>query len=213
MSLSRRIVATILASLSVWGGANATPLQDAQTALARQDYGTAVNLLNPLVAAGNVDALGYVANMHAMGLGVAADPKRAYDLWLRASNKRLSSAMYNIALLHEDGAPGIAKDPATAAKWYMRAAEHRHVPAMLVVSTLYATGRELPLNKRLAIAWASLAESNARELDTKRTATRQFDSLAQGLTRDDVKEIQLLMNDIAKMIDDNINQYRAQQTP
>jgi TPR repeat protein len=202
---------SIFAVLVVLSGPTlAGPIADANSALDRKDYQEALSILVPLAEAGDVDALGNLGNMYAFGHGVDIDLKRAFELWQRASDKHLGTAMYNIATLYFLGKPGFAKDETEAAKWYMRAAEHKHVQSMITVSSMYGLGRALPQDKKLATAWASLAESNAKVPYVKDAATRQLNLLLTQISPNEVPEVQSLMQQLARKIDANMKSYREQ---
>jgi uncharacterized protein len=200
------------AALLLAVNAHAGPLQDANAAADRGDYATALSLLKPMADAGNVDALGNLGNLYAFGRGVERNLKTAHEYWQRAADKHLASAMFNIAVLHFNGHGDFPQNNELAASWYKRAAEHRHVQAMLTLSSIYATGRGMKPDRRQAIVWASLAESNAPTPNIRQMALGQLKTLLDGMTPEEMEKIQPLVSETAKLIDRNVAAYLANAT-
>jgi hypothetical protein len=74
------------------------PLEDADAALKRRDYQTAVRLIRPLAEQGNANAQYNLGVLYDNGLGVPQDKVRAY-MWftLSASQGRDGAAAYRTA--------------------------------------------------------------------------------------------------------------------
>jgi TPR repeat protein len=199
--------------LTVQGVSFAGTMQEANAALDRRDYAIAQSILDPLAMAGDVDALGTMGNIYGFGWGVAPDLKVAHDYWQRAAEKHLSTAMYNLGTLYLVGKPGFPLDDEQAAIWMKRAAEHRHIQAMLNLSSMYATGRGLSQDFESALAWASLALSNAKDPSHKAAANGQLQKLGTLVPRDRFPVVQVQIGSIAKIIDANVQAYRSQGSP
>ena len=189
------------------------PKEEASDAYDRGDYATALRLFQPLADAGDVDALGNLGNMYGFGRGVERDVRKAHEYWSRAADKHLGTAMFNIAVIYFNGEGGFPKDDALAAQWYKRAAEHRHNGAMITLSSIYATGRGFPVDKRMAIVWASLAASYANTPELKKAPLAQLLTLTQGMPREELEQIQSTINDTAKIVQKNVAEYQAQRAP
>lgn len=185
-------------------------VKDANEAADRGDFKTALSILVPLADKGDVDALGNLGNAYAFGRGVEKDLTKAYSYWIKAADKHLSTAMFNIAMLYSSGQGGLAQDATQAASWFKRAAEHRHAQAMMNLSTVYATGQGFPIDKKLAIAWASLAQSNTNSPQLKEAASNQIKVLFGELSKGEIDEAQRTIGEIAKVIDINVKLYRDQ---
>lgn len=187
----------------------ASTVGEASRAAERGDFRTALDILTPLAEAGDVDALGNIGNMYAFGRGVDKDIKKAYAYWSRAADKHLGSAMYNIATIHATGEGGFEKDLALAASWYRRAAEHRHFRAMVTISSLYALGQGVQQDKIQALAWAGLAASNAPSQEHRQATVGQARKIAEGMSKEEVAQAQVISNELLKVIDANVRQYKA----
>lgn len=212
MSLIRCIQTLVLVfafQTFTWAG----PMDDANAALDRRDYAAALDILKPLAEAGDVDALGTMGNLYGFGWGVPQDLKVAHNYWQRAAAKHLATAMYNLGTLYLVGKPGFEKNDSTAFEWMKLAAEHRHIQAMLNLSSLYAMGRGTKQDLESALAWASLALSNAKDPSLKAAANGQFQELAKMVPRDRFADIQAQMDGLAKTIDANVKAYRTQSSP
>jgi TPR repeat protein len=188
----------------------AGPVEDARAATEAGDYAKAFGLLLPLAEAGDVDAMGNIGNMYAFGQGTDQNISKAYEYWLRASEKHLGTAMGNIAVLYMTGQGGIRKDTAKAAEWYKRAAEHRHVPSMLTLSSIYMTGQGLERDKVRGLAWASLAATNSDTPQMKQAATDQARKIMSDSSPEEIEQAMALGTGLIKLIDSNVALYKRQ---
>ncbi|MBU1566175.1 MAG: sel1 repeat family protein [Proteobacteria bacterium] len=186
---------------------NTDPLHDVAAAGNRGDFKTELAILTPLAELGNPDALGNIGNIYVFGKGVEINLATAYSYWLRAAEKHLGTAMFNIASLYTSGQGGLANDQMQAALWYKKAAEHRHEKAMINLSSIYASGRGLEKNRQLAVAWASLAATNAKSEQAKILYQNQLRELVKGMSKEEVAETQKVMGELAKIIDANVAMY------
>jgi len=81
---SKHAVTAIILALSVIAPAAAGPLDDADAAIKRRDYATAVRLIRPLAEQGDASAQYNLGVFYDNGLGVPQDKVRAY-MWLNLS--------------------------------------------------------------------------------------------------------------------------------
>jgi len=79
--LLKHALATVLLSLSFAIPVPAGPLEDANAAIKRRDYATAVRLFRPLAEQGDANAQYNLGVVYDNGLGVPQDRVRAY-MWL-----------------------------------------------------------------------------------------------------------------------------------
>jgi len=84
----RRILAGVVLSLMLTGGAAAGPLEDGLAAHERGDYATALRLFRPLGEQGNASAQYNLGVMYALGQGVPRDNVQAY-MWFDLSARYL----------------------------------------------------------------------------------------------------------------------------
>ena len=81
LMLPKGALATVLLSLSFAIPVLAGPLEDANAAIKRRDYPTAVRLIRPLAERGDANAQYNLGVLYDNGLGVPQDRVRAY-MWL-----------------------------------------------------------------------------------------------------------------------------------
>jgi hypothetical protein len=84
----KRILAGVVFSLMLTGGAAAGPLEDGLAAHERGDYATALRLFRPLGEQGNASAQYNLGVMYALGQGVPRDNVQAY-MWFDLSARYL----------------------------------------------------------------------------------------------------------------------------
>ena len=84
----RRILAGVILSLMLTGGAFAGPLEEGLAAHERGDYATALRLFRPLGEQGNASAQYNLGVMYALGQGVPRDNVQAY-MWFDLSARYL----------------------------------------------------------------------------------------------------------------------------
>ncbi len=84
----KRILAGVVLSLMLTGGAAAGPLEDGLAAHERGDYATALRLFRPLGEQGNASAQYNLGVMYALGQGVPRDNVQAY-MWFDLSARYL----------------------------------------------------------------------------------------------------------------------------
>jgi hypothetical protein len=102
---------------------------DAESALRRNDAGTAVRLLEPLASAGDLPAVGLLATIYFSGKGVPPDDRRVAELSLLGARKREAAAQARLGLLYLRG-QGVPADDVLAYVWSnFAAAGFLNVPA------------------------------------------------------------------------------------
>ena len=116
-TLKHVIPLTILA-LSFAEPAAAGPLEDADAALKRRDYATAVRLNRPLAEQGNANAQYNLGTFYDNGLGVPLDKVRAY-MWfsLSATQGREGAAAFRDLIARRMTPAQIAEAQKLAREW------------------------------------------------------------------------------------------------
>ena len=109
----------LLALLLLTAPANAGPaLERARDLMEASKFAEARKALMPLAKSGNADAEELIGVMHAMGLGVPRDDRRAFDWYLRASLKGHPGAQSGLGWYYEVGRGLSAPDLVRAYLWY-----------------------------------------------------------------------------------------------
>jgi len=149
-------VAVTLGALAFAANANASPLEDAEAAIGKGDYASALKLLMTLVDQDNTQAERLLGIMYIKGLGVPQDYTMGMR-WMRvAANKGLAEAENDVALLYQRGW-GVERNDAEAIKWYRRAADHGMVTSQVNLADAYVIGRVVPQNLDEALKWYRIA--------------------------------------------------------
>jgi TPR repeat protein len=115
---SKHAVAAIILALSVAAPAAAGPLDDAEAAIKRRDYATAVRLVRPLAEQGDANAQYYLGVFYDNGLGVPQDKVRAY-MWftLSAAQGREGAAAFRDLIARRMTPAQIAEAQKLARDW------------------------------------------------------------------------------------------------
>ena len=140
--------------------AAAGPLEDADAALKRQDYATALKLLRPLANQGNVKAQGEIGEMYEKGLGVTPDRSEAMKWYGKAADAIAQGILPRIPC-----APTAAGDPsagynaqscgdyATALRIFRPQAEQGDPNAQLMLGRMYENGQGVAQSYSEAMQW------------------------------------------------------------
>ena len=114
----KHAVAVIILGLSFAEPVAAGPLEDADAALKRRDYATAVRLIRPLAEQGNANAQYNLGVFYDNGLGVPQDKVRAY-MWfsLSASQGREGAAAFRDLIARRMTPAQIAEAQKLAREW------------------------------------------------------------------------------------------------
>ena len=153
-SISFAVALWILASvLPVTAG----ELEDAQAAIARGDFVTALRLLGTLADQDNPQAERFLGIMYVKGMGVPQDYALAMR-WLRlAADKGLPDAQNEVGILYQQG-QGVERNEAEAVKWFRLAADRGGlVVAQNNLADSYVLGLGVPQDFAEAFKWYRIA--------------------------------------------------------
>jgi len=135
MVQSRRVqLACFVLCIAMQINALALPA-DFANAVRKRDYEMAVNLLGPLVEAGDADAMYQLAQLYRNGLGVDTDPEKARDLLFGAAHMSHLDSQYLLGLFYLKGIGG-EQSIDQARLWLDRAANHGHRQASRALASL-----------------------------------------------------------------------------
>ncbi len=105
----RRILAGVVLSLMLTGGAAAGPYEDGLAAAKRGDYATALRLWRPLAEQGYANAQFNLGFMFRNGQGVPQDYAEAVKWYRLAAEQGYANAQFNLGLMYADG-QGVPQD-------------------------------------------------------------------------------------------------------
>ena len=107
----------------------------------RYNLAEAVSYLERAAAAGMPDAQFELAKLYEQGIGVAADPARALDLYRASAAQEFPDAINDLGFLYYNGGLGLTADPAAALDYFRQAADLRHPEALFNYATLIDIGQ------------------------------------------------------------------------
>lgn len=99
---------------------------------------------------------------YAEGKGVAEDPERAHELWLRAAAAGHIGAVREVALQYANGI-GVERDVPLAIAYYLEAAEQGHADAQFSAGKLLLIKTEPSYDKKEAAVWLKRAAEQGSE--------------------------------------------------
>jgi TPR repeat protein len=123
------------------------PIQIAEGAINRADYGSGVNMLRSLAEVGNPTAAFDLGVLYSHGRGVKQDYTESMRWYRKASQGGLSKADGYIGMMYMAGW-GVKQDYSQALKWIRRGAEKGSAEAESYLGNLYVAG--FGVNKDLA---------------------------------------------------------------
>ena len=171
-TLRRRLRVAALALLflgcgGAWGGTARTGALDAAlAALARHEYATALQTIEPLARQGNANAQAVLGQCYALGQGVPVDAAQAVQWYRRAAVQGHVAAQTNLGLAYDTG-QGIEQDQAQAVRWYSLAAAQGDAVAQTNLALMYDTGAGVAQSATQALRFFRLAAAQGN-------ATAQF---------------------------------------
>jgi uncharacterized protein len=153
-------IATALSLTLCLLAAHADALQDAQTAVLRKDYPTALRLLEPMAQSGNAVAQLRLALLHYHGHGVRENDAAALQWFERAARQGLADAQYHLGNMYAYGLAALPADADAgrlAAQWYFEAARQGHADAQYSLGILFLTGTGVQQSPDDANRWIEKA--------------------------------------------------------
>jgi TPR repeat protein len=117
----KRIIAGVVLTVALTGGAAAGPLESAWTAYERGDFATALQLWRQLAAQGNAFAQTNLGFMYSSGKGVPQDLGEAAKWYRLAADQGNATAQSNLGSMYFSG-EGVPQDYIQAHMWVNLAA-------------------------------------------------------------------------------------------
>ncbi|MEO0672077.1 MAG: tetratricopeptide repeat protein [Pseudomonadota bacterium] len=117
----------------------------AYIAFEQGQYLTALRLAEAAAKRGDASALALIGRLHADGLGVGRDLKRAKASFEKAAAAGNAEAAFGLAMMFATG-DGVKKDPSRAANLFEQAARKGHAFAHYNLALAFLSGRGKPEN-------------------------------------------------------------------
>jgi hypothetical protein len=166
----------------VWAG----DVEDADAALLKNDYATALIKYKQAAKNNNSVAQFSLGNMYFNGLGVKQDQAEAVRWYKLAAAQGNELAQLNLGLLY-DGGNGVLQDYSESVRWFKLAAAQGNSVAQNNLASMYHTGRGVIQSYVLSHMWFNLAALKSKE---KSAAAR--DAISKLMTQQQVAEAQKL---------------------
>jgi hypothetical protein len=112
--------------------------------------------LEDLAAAGNLEAIRFLAVMFQQGIGVPQNYEIAREWWLTALELNDATAQYALGEQYYNGT-GVATDYEQARYYWEQAAAQNHADAQYGLGILYREGHGVPADQTLAHTWLEKA--------------------------------------------------------
>lgn len=169
MSGARRVIVGLILLQAFFGGpSRAEPADDFRRAIqaaGKGDYPATINILKPMVEAGDGRAAYYLATLYNGGYGYKPpDPSQALRWHIRAAELGLAEAQATLGDKYYDGL-GVKQDLAEAAKWYRLSAAQGFASSQGVLGEMYETGRGVSEDKAEALRLYLLSAAQGRAVD------------------------------------------------
>ncbi|MEW5902747.1 MAG: tetratricopeptide repeat protein [Pseudomonadota bacterium] len=126
--------------------------KEAEAAMEKKDYATAMKEWRALADKGNADAQFHVGQMLGLGLGVEIDNKAAIAWYQKAAQQKHDVAAYSLSLAYTQGV-GVAEDKAAALEWLKTSAALGFARAQNDMGDRYYYGNQVPQSYQEAMAW------------------------------------------------------------
>jgi uncharacterized protein len=149
-------VAVTLWALAFAVNATAGPIEDAQAALSKGDYATALQIFQTLADQHDLHAQRNLGIMYLKGQGTPQNITEAVRRIRIAANGGLAEAQNDVGQLYQRGW-GVERNNAEAVKWYRRAAEQGLAASQVNLADAYTLGRGVPEDFGEALKWYRLA--------------------------------------------------------
>ena len=176
-----------LFALFLAGSSLAGPLEDGKAAYDGRRYAEALQILQPLAEAGNIEAQNRMGLMYLFGEGAPKDLALAVRWFRMAADQGDARAQYQLGDIYAGIDPnqavpwltkaaeqglniaqvtlgadyengwGVGQDYAQAAAWYRRSADQGNINAQLSLGMMLSEGRGVPKDPVAAYMWLSLA--------------------------------------------------------
>jgi len=115
-------------------------LQTANIAYKNGEYETAHKLFSVLAEQGNADAQTSLGYMYQNAQGCEVNEAKTLELYTKAAEQKQPFALFNLAILYENGMGGVAHDMFKAYDLHMAAAEREVPPAQYEVGLMLERG-------------------------------------------------------------------------
>ncbi len=146
-------LASVVCVASVHAQAQNNDMAEARAAYKKRDYANTAKLLQPLVDAGNADAMVLLGRMHLAGQGVVKDESVALELFKKSADANNAEGVFYLGRQTHLG-NGLPKDEKQAVALYLKAAQMGDANAQLWYAlSIYRGYGGMVADKPASFAW------------------------------------------------------------
>jgi hypothetical protein len=138
--VNKMLLVLLLAVLPECLVVTAQTVQDAQQAVNKQDYQTALRIFRLLAEKGDAEGQYDLGLMYLDGLGVPKNDAEAVNWFRKAANQGYTAAQANLGAMYQSGL-GIPTNDVEAVNWFRKAADGGYAAAQYNLGTMYRDGR------------------------------------------------------------------------
>ncbi len=164
---------------------------EAEAALERGDYETALREFRVLAEQGHVFAQVNLASMYSRGEGAPQDYAEAAKWRRKAADQGYDFAQNDLGNIYRKGL-GVPQDYAEAVKWYRKSAEQGYAEAQHKLGVMYGEGQGVPQDYVQAHMWFNLAAAGLPPGEARDSAARNRDIVAKRMTPTQIAAAQRL---------------------
>lgn len=154
--------------------ASAGPIEDADVAIERHEFTSALAILRPLAAQGLPEAQLRIGNLYSAGQGVQRNGNEALKWYLKAAKQGYGPAELALALNYFLGRI-VERNSTEAVKWARLAAAHGDVVAEGMLGYAYDTGDGVAKDDMEGTKWDQMAAQHGDPSAQMRLAQRYRD--------------------------------------
>lgn len=137
-----------------------SPRFEAQSAIRKGDYVTALKVLRDQAGKGDAFAQSSLGEMYLLGRGTPKDTAEAVAWYRRAADQGYAAAQVKLGSFYKNGT-GVAKDASEAVRWYRKAAQQGDAVAERYLGDMYLKGLGVPKDMNEAARWYGRAAVQA----------------------------------------------------
>ena len=185
-----KIISILLVTLWLTvGAAWAGDVEDANAALDRKDYPTALTKFKRAAEKNDSNAQLNLGNMYYHGQGLAQDYAEAVRWYKLAAAQGHASAQTTLGYMFRHG-QGVVQDHAETVHWYKLAAAQEDATAQSNLGLMYGEGKGVVQDNMRAHMWFNLAAVTGHA-----NAVKNRDIVAKRMTSQQIIEAQKLARD------------------
>ncbi len=188
----RLLISLLLVCLSMPAFAG---LKEAEQAMEKEDYATALKEWKALASKGSAEAQFQLGVMYGSGMGVESNIDTAVQWYAKAAKQNHAKAAHVMSIAYRGG-QGVIKDEAASLEWLKKAAELGAPRAQNSLGDRYFDGDGLAKDFAQALAWYQKAANQNDALGQRNIAYCHANGA--GIPKDEVKAEEWYLKAVAQ---------------